>query len=291
MSLLPGLTFSAPGVTLYGGGGGGGSSSNIVASTITLDGSSAPFTATLPSGSNDGFEIRQGGGGSNVVVVATVDINNPSQAEFGVRSISSTSVVGRFEMDLTPSSGLASLNYQLYGSTLGGFDIGVGSATLYGQTSATGGAGNAIVLEGLLSSIKVNPCGRDLVPKKSLLGANFYLPPAGSSNITSFSTIAGHAYSMALPAFVAAVEPETAPAAGSWLSLDVDTAPSVSYLDTFDLASVSTVGNDFRCSRMYNFVASSSNHTLSVTTNNNISTLVECGRFVIEDLGIAFPQA
>lgn len=289
MSLLPQLTFSAPGVPLYGGGGGGGGS-NITASTITLSGSTAPITATLPSGSNDGFEVRQGGGGSNVIAVATIDINNPSQAEFGVRSISSTTVIGRFEMDLVPTSGLASLNYQLNNSTLGGLDIQPGSVNLYGQPASSGGAGNAIVLEGAVSSITVKPSGRDLVAKQNPNGVNIYLAPGGSSNLLQFSTIAGHIYQVGVPFFATAVEPVGAPAAGSWLTLDVDTAPAVSYLDTFDLASVSTVANDFRCSRVYNFIASGAGHNLSATTNNNLSTLVEMKGVFIEDMGNTLPE-
>lgn len=293
MSLLPNLTFSAPGVPLYGGGGGGGSGSNIVASTITLDGSTQPFTATLPSGSNDGFEIRQGGGGSNVIAVATIDINNPAQAEFGVRSISSTSVIGRFEMDLTPSLGVASLNYNFNNSTVGALNMSAatGNVELAALASANGGAGNSILLGGTTSSITVKPVGLDLIPKKTnASNTAFYLPPNGSSNITSFSTIANHYYTLAVPFFVTAVEPPVQPSAGAWLSLSLDTSPGVSYLDTFDLASVSTVANDFRCGRVYTFVASAANHTMTATASNSISTLVEIPQgMILQDLGIAFP--
>lgn len=272
----------------YFSSGGGGSGSNIVASTITLDGSSAPFTATLPSGSNDGFEIRQGGGGSNVIAVATIDINSPAQAEFGVRTISSTSVIGRFEMDVVPTTNLASLNYNLNNSTLGGLDILPTSATVYGMKDTSGGANNSLVFPAFTSSIVVKPSGLDLVPKKTAASnTNFYLPPSGSSNITSFSTIANHYYSLSIPFFVTAVEPPGPPTAGSWLSLSIDTSPGVSYLDTFDLASVSTVGNDMRCSRTYSFIASAANHTMTATAlNPTLSTLVEIPLgMILQDLG------
>lgn len=294
MSLLPGLTYSAPGVTLYGGGGGGGGGGDLVASTITLTGVN-PISATLTSNPNDGFEVRNGGGGSNVVTATTIDAGNPNQAEMGIRTLSTISTVvtliDRFEMTSVPGTLDANLTHYNQTSTLAQIDMPAnGSLTLNGLPAASGGAANSIAILPYTSSIVVKPSNRDLVAKQNPNGVNGYLPPGGSSNLLQFSTIAGHLYQMAVPFFVTAVEPVGAPAAGSWLSLDVDTTPAVSYLDTFDLASVSTVANDFRCSRVYSFVASAAGHNLSATTNNNLSTLVEMKLVTIEDLGNTIPQ-
>lgn len=299
MSLLTNQT-SINGTAFYfSSGGGGGSGSNIIASTITLEGSAAPITATLPSGSNDGFEVRQGGGGNNnVVIVGTIDAASSGQIEFGARVLSTTNVYARYEMDLTPSANLASLNYQQNGSTIGfvNFDGANNLTTIGSLPASSGGAGNSITFSGAASTIVVKPSGHDLVPKKILASnTNFYLPPSGSSNIAQFSTIAGHVYSLGIPFFVTAVEPVAAPTGGSFLSLDIDTSPGISYLDTYDLAQVSTVGNDMRTCRQYCFVASANGHTLSATAlNPTLSTLVEIpvGMW-LQDLGAsnAIPSA
>lgn len=299
MSLLPGLTFSAPGVTLYGGGGGGGSGSNIVASTITLEGSTDPLEITLPASGNDGFSVRQGGA-NNALAILTIDTGSSGQAEFGIRSLSTISgnpvPRGRFEMQLIPSVDGALLSYTLDRNGSGNAST---IATLnFGDAGGTPNGGGLFIGTELDASLNLGENGYQveansgacLNPRSVAPTPNVYIPPTGASQtVASFSTIAGHYYEMYVPNLRVQNQPAGVPAVGAWATLDVDSAPTVSYLDTFDMASVSTVQNDLQKSPSYVFVASGAGHNLVATgsLSNSLSTAMSFGgSILIRDLGI-----
>ena len=276
MSLLPGLTYSAPGVPLYGGGG-GGSGSNIVASTITLSGA-APISATFPSGANDGFEVRgNGGGGSNVVVVGTIDQASAAGAEFGLRSLSTIAgvptAIGRFEMNLIPSGNFASLNYTLNNSTLGALQYNNGTTTLDGQPISAGGVGNELILPGTVSTISLKPYGTVLNYGQAALAVNSYVPAAGTiTPIGSFPTTPGHLYEVRCNPRWDTV-PAGNPALGSWASLGVDATGAVPFV-TIDCAQVSTLNQQYQQNITGTFIATAATTTVEALGSlaNTVST-------------------
>jgi hypothetical protein len=301
MSLLPLATFTAPGVPLYGaGGGGGGGGSNITASTITLQGSTDPLEITLPAASNDGFSVRQGGA-TNALAILTIDAANAGQAEFGIRSLSTISgnpvPRGRFEMNLIPSVDGALLSYTLDANASGNAST-IGSIN-FGQSDPIGVGGGGLFLETekdaslILGTngyqIEANS-GACLNPRSVAPTPNVYVPAAGTSQtVATFSTLTGHYYEMYVPNLRVQNQPAGAPAAGAWATLDVDTTPSVSYLDTFDMASVSSIANDLQKSPSYVFLASGAGHNLVATgsLSNTLSTAMTFGGPIfIRDLGV-----
>jgi len=132
--------------------------------------------------------------------------------------------------------------------------------------------------------------GACLNPRSVAPAPNVYIPPSGATQtVATFSTLAGHYYEMYVPNLRVQNEPAGAPAAGAWATLDVDSAPSVSYLDTFDMASVSTVQNDLQKSPSYVFLASGAGHNLTATgsLSNTLSTAMSFGGPIfIRDLGL-----
>ncbi len=126
---------------------------------------------------------------------------------------------------------------------------------------------------------------------------NNYVPAGGATTpLASFSTTAFHLYQLELPYLRIQNEPAGVPAAGSWTDLSIDTAVRITYLDTFDMASVSTIANDLQKSAVYTFVASGASHTLSATGNlaNTLSTAVTTvGKGYLKDLGdiTTYPSA
>jgi hypothetical protein len=300
MSLLPLATFTAPGVPLYGaGGGGGGGGSNITASTITLQGSTDPLEITLPASGNDGFSVRQGGA-NNALAILTIDTGSSGQAEFGIRSLSTISgnpvPRGRFEMNLIPSVDGALLSYTLDRNASGNAST-IGSIN-FGQSDPPGSGGGIAILTEKAASLTLGDSGYQVTansgaclnPRSVAPTPNVYVPAAGTSQtVASFSTLTGHYYEMYVPNLRVQNQPAGAPAAGAWATLDVDTAPSVSYLDTFDMASVSTVQNDLQKSPSYVFLASATGHNLVATgsLSNTLSTAMTFGGPIfIRDLGL-----
>ena len=297
MSLLPGLTFSAPGVTLYGGGGGGGGGQNLVVSTITMAGSTDPLEITLPAASNDGFSVRQGGG-TNALAILTIDTANAGQAELGIRSLSTIGGNAvprvRFEQQLIPSADAAILTANI--DTVGAGNASTIATLAFGSTGS-GNNGLSITTEESASliigengyQVRANS-GACLNPRSAAPTANVYVPAAGTSQtVASFSTTVGHYYEMFVPNLRVQNQPAGAPAAGAWATLDVDTAPTVSYLDTFDMASVSSIANDLQKSPSYIFLASATGHNLVATgsLSNTLSTAMTFGGpLLIRDLGI-----
>lgn len=128
-------------------------------------------------------------------------------------------------------------------------------------------------------------------------GGNFYVPPGGASvPLCSFSTLGFHAYQLEVPYLQVQNVPDVAPQAGAWADMSIDTAVKVTYLDTFDMASVSTIANDLQKAPVYTFVASGANHTMSATGNlaNTLSTAITLGGpLYLKDLGLvtSYPNA
>ena len=257
-----------------GTGGGGGGGQNLTVSTIVFEGSTDPLEITLPAAANDGFSVRQGGG-TNALAILTIDTANAGQAEFGIRTLSTIGgnavPRGRFEQQLVPGSDLATLNYTLD-------TVGAGNASTIGSVAfvpGSGGAGGYVSVKGEGAAVALNvgngavvaaPAGSDLVNRKAAVasGGNIYVPAAGTSvNIAQFSTIAGHLYELAIPNLSIQNQPAGAPTAGAWCQLVVADAAPIQYLDTFDMASVSTIANDYQKCPVYTFTASGTNHTLS----------------------------
>ena len=274
--------------------GSGGGATNIVASTITLAGSSDPLEITLPSGANDGFSVRTGGA-TNPIAIVTIDAGNTGEAEFGIRSLSTISgnavSRGRFEMSVVPSTDLARLQYTLdsvgagNASTIGSveFKPNTGTVVISGQDGTALTVGDGSIVGG--------PSGVHLDVYKAGVasGGNIYVPAAGTTqNVASFSTIVGHVYELWLPNLRVQNQPVGSPAAGAWSQLSVDTA-SVNYLDTFDMASVSTIDNDLQKTPAYNFTASANGHTLqaSGSLSNTLSTAltISPASVYLRDLG------
>jgi len=302
MSLLDNQTRVTVGTYFPALSGGGGGGSNITASTITLEGSAAPLTITLPQNANDGFEVRQGGG-NNVIAILDIDAGSAGQAEFGIRSLSTIGgnpvPRGRFELQVVPGTDTASLSYGLDAagsgnqSTIGAITFQPGTAPGAGTVNIKGenanGGGSLTIGDG---DVVAAPSGSSLVTKKAAVasGGNIYVPAAGTTQpIAAFSTIAGHRYELAIPNLRIQNQPAGAPAAGAWCQLTVDGA-NINYIDTFDMASVSTISNDLQKCPVYNFVASGTGHTLSANGSlaNTLSTAVTISpAFVyLRDMGI-----
>lgn len=303
MSLLDNQTKVNAGTSFYAttGGGGGGSGPNPVFSTITLEGSNA-ITASLPSAGNDGFEVRNGGAGNNVLVITTIDAGSSGQIEMGARTISTIGgnpvPRGRFEMQMVPASDSANLSYTLdtvgagNASTIGvisfvpGTAPGAGTVVIKGENANGGGSltiGNGSVIAA--------PSGAHLECFKATVAnsGNIYMPAAGTTTpIANFSTIAGHQYELWIPNLRVQNEPAGAPAAGAWTQLTIDGTP-ITYVDIFDMAAVSTIQNDLQKAPAYNFYASGASHTLSANGSlaNTLSTAITINPPVVylRDLG------
>jgi len=298
MSVLPNLTFTAPGAPLYGSGGGGGGG-DITVSSITMTGN-YPLSATLTSSPNDGFEVRNGGGGSNVVVITTIDENNGAQAEMGIRTLSTiagnTSNVGRFEMtmDGLPSD-VAALSYTFdkavsgNASTIGAITFTPGNGSNAAGSVAikteTGGGGAASLQIGNYQVI-----GNSLAclnPRINVPTTNVYVPAAGTTQtVASFSTIASHVYEVFIPNIRVQNQPAGAPAAGAWSQIGMDVGAGA--FDTFDMASISTIQNDYNGSRNYCFQATAAGHNLQClgSLSNTLSTAFTFSQYCyIRDLG------
>lgn len=128
-------------------------------------------------------------------------------------------------------------------------------------------------------------------------GGNFYVPAGGATvPMASFSTTQFHLYQMELPFLRVQNEPVGIPQEGAWADMTIDTAVNTTYLDTFDMASVSTIANDLQKAAVYSFVASGANHTLSASGNlaNTLSTAITVtGKGYLKDLGAitSYPSA
>lgn len=304
-TLLPLKTYASAGSALWAaaGSGGGGGGQNLVVSTIVMEGSTDPLEITLPATANDGFSVRQGGA-TNPLAILTIDAANGGQAEFGIRSLSTISgnpvPRGRFEQTLVPGTDLATLSYTLdtagagNASTIGSVQFKKGDlAGNFGGVVVTGESGLQMnVGGGNGTQVFVGAPATCLIPKKSPVqnSGNIYVPAAGTSQtVTTFSTIAGHVYELYVPQLRVQNQPAGAVQAGAWSDMSIDTSPAVTYLDTFDMASVSTVTNDLQLSRGYTFIATGTGHNMVASGNpsNSLSTAMTFGNaeVLLRDLG------
>jgi len=298
MSVLDNQTKANINLALYGGGGGGGGS-NIIASTITLEGSIDPLEITLPASGNDGFSVRQGGA-NNALAILTIDAGSSGQAEFGIRTLSTISgnpvPRGRFEMNVIPSADAALLSYTLDAAASGNAST-IGSIN-FGPSDPPGSGGGIAMLTEKAASLTLGTQGYQieansgacLNPRSVAPAPNVYVPAAGTTQtVATFSTLAGHYYEMYVPNLRVQNQPAGAPAAGAWSQLNIDSSPTVGYLATFDMASVSTVQNDYQVSPSYTFIASGTGHNLLATgsLSNTLSTaLTFGGAILLRDLGL-----
>ena len=302
LSLLTQQSYAAPGTSYWAtSGSGGGGGQNLTVSTIVFEGSTDPLEITLPAAPNDGFSVRQGGG-TNALAILTIDTANAGQAEMGIRSLSTISgnavPRGRLELQVQPAIDGASLSYTLD-------TVGAGSASTIGSvvfTPGSGGAGGYVSVKGEGAAVALNvgngavvaaPAGSDLVSRKAavLSGGNIYVPAAGTSqNIAQFSTIAGHRYELAIPNLRVQNEPAGVPTAGAWCQLTIPDAAPITYLDTFDMASVSTIANSLEKAPVYSFVASGTGHTLAANASLSgaLSTAITIApaQVYLRDMGI-----
>jgi len=286
------------------GGGGGGGGQNLTVSTILMEGSTTPLTITLPANANDGFEVRQGGA-TGVVAIATIDAANGGSAEVGARTLSTISgnavIRDRLELAVAPGVDTGMLSYTLdtvgagNASTIGSITFAPGTAPDAGSVkiAAETGAAGPISLTVANGAVVAAPSGSDLVNRKAAVasGGNIYVPAAGTSqNIAQFSTIAGHRYELAIPQLRVQNQPAGVPTAGAWSQLVIADATPISYLDTFDMASVSTIANDFQKCPVYTFVASGTGHTLSANASLSgaLSTAITISpaQIYLRDMGI-----
>ena len=293
MSLLANLTFTSPGNPLYGAaGGGGGGGGDVTFSTITLTGQN-PISATLTSSPNDGFEVRNGGGGSNVVVATTIDIGNSAQAEMGIRVLSTTTLIDRFEMSQQPTTLNALLSHANATSTLQYIAFNSnGDLTLSALPSASGGAGSAINLLGNTSTIAFQPQNAQACHFKLPVSTNTYVPQAGTTqNLGAFTSIAGHTYDIRLPVRIDAV---SQPTTGDWCVIGTDTATANVGMATFDLVQVSTVANQYETHLCGSIIASGTATTLTAlgkpSAGTSTAVTVTGSAAFIRDLGIPFIQ-
>lgn len=307
MSLLDNQTKVNLGTSFFaaaGSGGGGGGGQNLTVSSIVFEGSTDPLEITLPATANDGFSVRQGGA-TNALAILTIDQDNGGQAEFGIRSLSTITgspfPVGRFEQQLVPGTNLASLSYTLdatvsgNASTIGAIDFKPGTAGVtFGNVviSSESNEADIVVGAGDGKNVVAGPAQSALIPRRAATTAtNIYVPASGAVQaVAQFSTIAAHAYELYIPQVRIQNEPAGAPAAGAWSDLSIDTSPQVTYLDTFDMASVSTIQNDLQMSRAYTFLATAGGHQLSASgsLSNTLSTAMTFGNgaVVLRDLGL-----
>jgi hypothetical protein len=302
LSLLTQQSYANPSKSYWAasGGGGGGGGQNLVVSTIVMEGSADPLEITLPASANDGFSVRQGGA-NNPLAILTIDAGSSGQAEFGIRNLSTISgnpvPRGRFEMNLVPSFDGATLSYTL--DTAGSGNASTIGTINFGQSDPPGSGGGIFLGTEKDASLTLGTNGYQVVtntdtalnPRSATTTAtNIYVPAAGTTQaVAQFSTIAAHAYELYIPQVRIQNQPAGVPAAGAWSDLSVDTSPQVTYLDTFDMASVSTVQNDLQMSRGYTFVATAAGHQLSATGSlaNTLSTAMTFGNGVVflRDLG------
>lgn len=305
LSLLTQQSYAAPGTSYWAtSGSGGGGGQNLTVSTIVFEGSTDPLEITLPAAPNDGFSVRQGGG-TNALAILTIDTANAGQAEMGIRSLSTISgnavPRGRLELQVQPATDGASLSYTLdalgagVASTIGsvafapGTAPGAGTVKIAGETGAAGPI-NLTVGNG---AVVAAPSGSDLVNRKAAVasGGNIYVPAAGTTQtIAQFSTIAGHRYELAIPNLRVQNEPAGVPTAGAWCQLTIPDASPITYLDTFDMASVSTIANSLEKAPVYSFVASGTGHTLAANASLSgaLSTAITIApaQVYLRDMGI-----
>jgi hypothetical protein len=326
MSLLPLKTFAAPGVPLFGagggGGGGGGSGGAVSFSTITLpangqlisvstisapasadptvriDGDLYVYTSSLTN-ENWGFEAYLGGG-NTMNAFADFDAGEPGQGAVGVRGYSTVGgnqvIDSIFGMTTkTNRQGQIFLQYETPGggiSTIGALSMDITGTYLTGLTSAAGGAGSQIQLSPYTSSILFQPQGAVACHSKIPVSTNSYVPQAGTTqNLGAWTSIAGHLYDVRLPVRLDAV---SQPTAGDWAVIGTDTGTANVGLGSFELAQVSTIGNQWETHLCGSVLASGATTTLTAIgkpgAGTSTAVTVTGSLAFIRDLGIPDAQ-
>ena len=179
-------------------------------------------------------------------------------------------------------------------------EVDMANSYVYVSSLATANPGNLIDMG---AGLAWNAGGGSLVGVSSINGAayapvitgrfgatsaNIYVPAAGTNQtVGSFSTVAGHVYQIEIDSLRIQNQPPGPPAAGAWSAIYVD-ANTATYLDTFDMASVSTIANDLQKSAVYTFRASAAGHNLiaqGLTTNTISTAMTFPGQMTLRDLG------
>jgi hypothetical protein len=323
MSINPILTHVNPTTSLYaalGSGGGGGGGSVITVSTINMTNGQITGVSTIsaPPGpdpvvrvngdlyvytnglgdENSGFEVYQGGG-NTTNAFADFNAGTPGQGTIGVRgysTISGNQVIDTiFGMTTkTNREGQIFLQYETPGggqSTIGALSIDITGTYLTGLTSAAGGAGSQIALSPYTSSIIFYPQQAVACHSKIPVSTNTYVPQAGTTqNLGAFASLAGHTYDVRLPVRLDVV---SQPTGGDWSLITTDTATAPVALGTFDMAQVSSVGNQYEVHLCGTVTASGTTTTLQALgklgAGTSTAMTVAGGTAFIRDLGI--PQA
>jgi hypothetical protein len=279
MSLLPGLTYSAPGVPIYGGGGGGGGGGSTI-TTSTISASTGFFSTITMEG--DGVNTGLFMEGNSIQMTTNAETAAIGGAGFAWNPVTSNLIIQ------TPSTCQLSLQTDKGNGVFITDDEITVNRPLYGDAGIYTGVLTLSSLNTANLTMNINPIGTDLIPKRIDGPTSQYVPPTGQLICATFSTVPGCVYEIGCPYFVTAVQPVAAPSAGAALTIAVDTTP-IAYLDTFDLASVSTVANDFRCCRNYTFIANANGHNLLANnTATNVSSLAEFGQKIwIKNIGFS----
>ena len=220
---------------------------------------------------NEGKPYYSGGGGgggsatSTVTSTLAVDVISPLPGNAAVEFI------GTVDM----SNSLAYVSSLSTANPGGLIDMSAGFAWASGNGALVG-----------ISSI--NGAVPVVTGRFGATSANIYVPAAGTNQtVGSFSTVAGHVYQIEIDSLRVQNQPPGPPAAGAWSALYVD-ANTATYLDTFDMASVSTIANDLQRSCVYTFRASAAGHNLiaqGITTNTISTAMTFPGQMTVRDLG------
>jgi hypothetical protein len=259
MSLLDNQTKINQTSAFYGtGGGGGGGGSVITVSTISGPSVSTPVNVG-PAGlyvytngfgdENSGFEVYKGGG-NTTNALADYDTGAAGQGAIGVRGYStiggnqvidnlftittdtSRNTIIRKVVEYAGISTISQMNFNADGSW--------GVTALPG---AAGGAGTGITCAPTASTITFLPQGAIACHSKVAVSTNTYVPQAGTTQfLGSFPSVVGNLYDVRLPVRIDSV---SQPTAGDWCVITTDTATAPVALATFELAQVSTVGNQY----------------------------------------------
>ena len=288
MSLIPQQTnFNATtflsGIGGGGGGGGGGSvvsystinmtSGNITGlssiqtnSFLDLSGQFNVFTRGFAN-SNAGFEVYNGGG-NTTNALADYDAGTSGQGAIGVRGYSTISGTQTIDALMTMTidnlrNGQIKLAHEWAGvSTMGTISFNNnGTLSLQALPPGSGGAGAGIDITGNKSTITFQPQGVEASHFKIPVSTNIYVPQAGTTqNLGAFTSIAGNLYDIRLPVRIDAV---SQPTAGDWCVIGTDTATANVGLGTFELAQVSSVGNQYETHLCGSVIASGTTTTIT----------------------------
>ena len=208
-----------------------------------------------------------GGGASTITSTLAVDVISPLPGN--------TAVAFQGTVDMSNSLAfVSSLSTANPGGQIdmgAGFTWAAGNGALVGVSSVNGAAYVPIV-----------------TGKFGATTTNIYVPAAGTNQtVGSFSTVAGHLYQIEIDSLRVQNQPPGPPVAGAWSALYVD-ANTATYLDTFDMASVSTIANDLQKSPVYTFRASAAGHNLiaqGILTNTISTAMTFPGLMTLRDLG------